>query len=204
MPHVGTRQQFAVSSVETTYGAEMTSRSLPGVVAALLAIAGPLAACSGSDDDGSGDSVTTEAPAGDSGSTDETVDESGDVAEAGDDSGGAEPEDAEIRDIVTSIREGAFDNVVEATSDNGVLIAAGLSCPAEGDPFMLIGARGLTGDDEYVADVVPELSFELRAVAQPSGTFQMQSDADPDVASYTITLATIGSGVTLELPGCAS
>jgi hypothetical protein len=62
----------------------------------------------------------------------------------------------------------------------------------------------LTGDAEYVANVVPELSFELRAVAQPDGTFMMQNFPDPDVSSATITLATIGSGVTLELPGCAS
>jgi hypothetical protein len=107
--------------------------------------------------------------------------------------------------IIAGAPSGDSDSdVVEATSGNGVVVAVGLSCSEEGDPFMLIGARGLTGDAEYVANVVPELSFELRAVAQPDGTFMMQNFPDPDVSSATITLATIGSGVTLELPGCAS
>ncbi|MGB0114115.1 MAG: hypothetical protein WBP59_12900 [Ilumatobacteraceae bacterium] len=176
----------------------MNSRTRPGLaLLALLALAGPLAACSGSDDSGSGDSSAAAAPAGDS------ADTGGDVDEATDDSGAVETDAAEVRDIITNIRE-SFDTVVEATSDDGVLVAVGLSCPSEGDPFMLVGARGLTGDAEYVADVVPALSYELRAVAQPDGTFRMQADADASVGSYTITLATIGSGVTLDVPGCAS
>ena len=180
----------------------MTSRTRPGIaLVAILAMVGPLAACSGSDEAGPDDSITAGAPAGDSDS--DVADAGGDANETDNGSSGAEPEEAEVRDAVTNVRE-SFDNVVEATSDNGVLVAAGLSCPEEGDPFMLLGARGLTGDAEYVADVVPQLSFELRAVAQPDGTFRMQSDADPDVSSYTITLPTIGSGVTLELPGCTS
>ena len=184
------------------YGADMTSRTRPGIAfVALLAMVGPLAACSGSDDAGSDDSITADAPAGDGDS--DVADAGGDVDEAADESGVAEPAEAEVRDAVTNDRE-SFDNVVEATSDDGVLVAAGLSCPEGGDPFMLIGARGLTGEAEYMADVVPELSFELRAVAQPDGTFRMQSDADPDVSLYTITLPTIGTGVTLELSGCAS
>lgn len=178
----------------------MTSRTRPGVAAlALLALVGPLAACSGSDDAGSGDSIAAEAPAADSDA--DADDTSG--GEVADDSGAAEPATDDVRDIITNIRE-SFDDVVEVTSDNGVLVAAGLSCPEAGDPFLLLGARGLTGDAEYVADVVPPLSFELRAVAQPDGTFRMQADADPAVSAYTITLATIGSGVTLDVPGCAS
>ncbi len=180
----------------------MTSRSRSGIAfVALLAMVGPLAACSGSDEAGADNSITADAPAGDSDS--DVADEGVDADETDDKSGDFEPNEAEVRDTVTNIRE-SFDNVVEATSDDGVLVAAGLSCPEEGDPFMLIGARGLTGDAEYVADVLPELSFELRAVAQPDGTFSMRSDADSDVSSYTIALPTIGSGVTLELPGCAS
>ncbi|WP_062133971.1 hypothetical protein [Demequina aestuarii] len=166
------------------------------VTAAVIAIAATLAACSPAADDD-----TTQA-GGQPAETSEGSTGAGDPesTDAGDD---AEPESADVRDTVTSIRE-TFDNVVEATSDTGVLVAAGINCPEEGTPFMLIGARGLTGDAEYVAETVPEVDFELRAVAQPDGTFRMQSDADPDVSSYTITLATIGSGVTLDVPGCAN
>ncbi|BAN01651.1 hypothetical protein [Ilumatobacter coccineus] len=170
----------------------MTSRTRPALaLVALLASTGSIAACAGSDDAGSDDSIGAEAPAAEP------------AEEPAEESGGAEQEADEVRDIITNIRE-SFDNVVEATSDDGVLVAAGLSCPEGGDPFMLIGARGLTGDADYVAEVVPPLSYELRSVAQPDGTFRMQSDADPAVSAYTITLPTIGSGVTLEVPGCAS
>lgn len=190
----------------------MTSRTRPGIaLVALLAMVGPLAACGGSDEAGSDDSITADAPAGDS--DNDVADAGGDAEQADEESGGAEEAeaeeaddesgDAEVRDAVTSVRE-SIDDVVEVTSDNGVLVVAGLGCPEDGDAVMLIASRGLTGDAEYVADIVPELSFEQRAVAQPDGTFSMGADADPDVTSYTITFPTIGSGVTLELPGCAS
>jgi len=188
------------------------------VCIALLALLGPLAACGGSDDAASDDSaVTADAPSDDDTSVsdatdtpDETSDDgaddtaSDDTAETDDAGGGSEPVEAEVRDSVTNVRE-SFDDVVEVTSDDGVLVVAGLACSEDGlDPFMMIAARGLTGDATYVAEVDPPLSFELDAVAQPDGTFRMAADADPEPSSYTITLADIGSGVTLEVPGCAS